>query len=141
MHRPHALAALTLAAGLAATAAAQHGPFIHPETGNRYYLTPAGGWAFDVYYGSARWNAAPAAVQDPDLNEWLRSIIADTLASGELQSCTARTAWARLLNRPMSADEQRRVLPALVRDFEASGRSYRALVRAIVTSPAYRRID
>ena len=41
----------------------------------------------------------------------------------------------------MSADEQRRVLPALVRDFEASGRSYRALVRAIVTSPAYRRID
>jgi hypothetical protein len=33
------------------------------------------------------------------------------------------------------------VLPILVRDFDARGRSYRALVRGIVTSAAYRRID
>ncbi len=70
-----------------------------------------------------------------------RSLVADTLASRELQSCTVRTAWANLLNRPMSDDEMTRVLPELVRTFDASGRSYRALVRAIVTSPAYRRID
>ncbi len=75
------------------------------------------------------------------IEEGPRSIIGDTLASGELQSCTARTAWSRLLNRPMSAAEQARVLPTLLRDFEAHGRSYRALIRAIVTSPAYRRID
>lgn len=70
-----------------------------------------------------------------------RSLVADTLASQEFQSCTVRTTWARLLNRPMSDRESERVLPALIRDFEAHGRSYRALVRAIVTSPAYRRID
>jgi hypothetical protein len=70
-----------------------------------------------------------------------RSLVADTLASQELQSCTVRTTWARLLNRPMSDDEAARVLPALLRSFEDHGRSYRALVRAIVTSPAYRRID
>jgi hypothetical protein len=69
------------------------------------------------------------------------SIIADTLRSGELQSCTARTTWARLLNRPMSLTEQTQVLPALIRQFDTEHRSYRALVRAIVTSPAYRRIN
>ncbi|MFO0601787.1 MAG: hypothetical protein U0324_01375 [Polyangiales bacterium] len=70
-----------------------------------------------------------------------RSLVDDALLSGELQSCAARTAWARLVHRPMSEGELARVLPALVRDFEASGRSYRALVRAIVTSAAYRWID
>ncbi|MFO0650117.1 MAG: hypothetical protein U0326_28100 [Polyangiales bacterium] len=75
------------------------------------------------------------------IEEGPRSIVADTLASQELQSCTVRTTWARLLNRPMSDDEMSRVLPVLVRDFEAHGRSYRDLVRAIVTSPAYRRVD
>ncbi len=63
------------------------------------------------------------------------------LADGSFQSCTARTAWGRLLNRPMSAAETACVLPSLVRDFESHGRSYRALIRALVTSPAYRRID
>lgn len=69
------------------------------------------------------------------------SVVAEALASGELQTCTVTTAWERLLNRPMSATETAAVLPALVRDFEAHGRSYRSLVRAIVTSPAYRRVD
>lgn len=70
-----------------------------------------------------------------------RSLVTDALVSQELQSCTVRTTWARLLNRPMSESEQARVLPALVREFEANGRSYRALIRAIVTSPVYRRVD
>lgn len=75
------------------------------------------------------------------IEEGPRSLITDALASQELQSCAARTAWSRLLNRPMSDAEQRAVLPGLVREFEASGRSYRALIRAVVTSPAYRRVD
>ncbi|MBI5514085.1 MAG: hypothetical protein HY909_09980 [Deltaproteobacteria bacterium] len=70
-----------------------------------------------------------------------RSLVRAALEDGTLQACTARTTWARLLNRPMSPDEERAVLPPLLRDFEARGRSFRALVRAIVTSPAYRRVD
>ncbi len=69
------------------------------------------------------------------------SVVTETLASGELQSCTVRSTWERLLNRPMSPTEAEDVLPALVRDFEAHGRSYRSLVRAVVMSPAYRRVD
>jgi hypothetical protein len=75
------------------------------------------------------------------IEEGPASVVTQTLASGELQSCTVSSTWARLLNRPMSETETADVLPALVRDFEAHGRSYRALVRAIVTSPAYRRVD
>ena len=41
----------------------------------------------------------------------------------------------------MNEPETQRVLPELVRQFEASHHNYRALVRTIVTAPAYRRID
>ena len=41
----------------------------------------------------------------------------------------------------MNDREERLLLPALLRTFEQSGRSYRALVRAVVSSPSYRWID
>lgn len=69
------------------------------------------------------------------------ALVAQSIASGEMQSCTVTTAWRRLVGRPMNDQESRRVLPELLRQFEASRHNYRALVRAIVTAPAYRRID
>jgi hypothetical protein len=63
------------------------------------------------------------------------------LPNGSMQACAARTVWARLLNRPMSTSEQQRVLPSLVRAFEDNHHNYRALVRAIVNTAAYRRMD
>ena len=70
-----------------------------------------------------------------------RALASAGVRSWAVQSCVARTAWTRLVGRPLSVTEEQTVLPILVRDFEAHGRSYRALVRAIVTSAAYRRID
>jgi hypothetical protein len=70
-----------------------------------------------------------------------RALVVNAVTIGELQSCAATTAWQRLVGRPMSERETADVLPALVNHFETNGRSYRALVRAIVTSSAYRRID
>ncbi|MFO0650053.1 MAG: hypothetical protein U0326_27780 [Polyangiales bacterium] len=69
------------------------------------------------------------------------ALVAQALSNGEFQSCTTTTLWRRLVGRPMNEDETRRVLPELLRQFEASQHNYRALVRAIVTAPAYRRID
>ncbi len=69
------------------------------------------------------------------------ALVQQALSTGEMQSCTVRTAWRRLVGRPMNEPETQRVLPELVRQFEASHHNYRALVRAIVTAPAYRRID
>jgi hypothetical protein len=70
-----------------------------------------------------------------------RALVEASVANGDLQRCAARTVWQRLHNRPMNDREERTLLPALLREFEASGRSYRALVRAVVSSPSYRWID
>lgn len=77
----------------------------------------------------------PRADQGPS------GIIAAGLASGEVQSCTVRTAWKNLVNRSMSENEVRTLLPGIVNDFAAHNHNYRSLVRAIVTSATYRRID
>ncbi len=77
----------------------------------------------------------PRADQGPS------GLIAAGLASGEVQSCTVRTAWKNLVNRTMSENEMRTLLPGLVNDFAAHNHNYRALIRAIVTSATYRRID
>jgi hypothetical protein len=75
------------------------------------------------------------------IDEGPRGLVASAITSGELPICTARTLWGRLLGRPMSDDEASRVVPELVQRFDRSRHDYRALVRAIVTSPSYRRID
>jgi hypothetical protein len=69
------------------------------------------------------------------------ALVAASLASGEMQACTVNTLWRRLIGRPMNEQETQRVLPELQRGFDASRHNYRALVRAIVNAPAYRRID
>ena len=69
------------------------------------------------------------------------ALVSQAVSTGEIQACTTNTLWRRLVGRPMNDEESRRVLPELVRTFEASQHNYRALVRAIVTAPAYRRID
>jgi hypothetical protein len=43
-----------------------------------------------------------------------RALVA-ALSTGEMQSCTVRTAWRRLVGRPMNEPETQRVLPELVR--------------------------
>jgi hypothetical protein len=68
-------------------------------------------------------------------------LVAAAETSGALQSCTVKTAWNRLMGRAMTDDEVQTVLPVLVSNFDASHHNYRALVRSIVTSAPYRRID
>lgn len=68
-------------------------------------------------------------------------LVSSALASGELQSCTVRNVWKQLVNRPMSEGEMRTLLPGLSSGFDATHHNYRALVRSIVTSATYRRID
>jgi hypothetical protein len=68
-------------------------------------------------------------------------LVASASASGELQSCTVRNVWNQLVNRSMSESELRTILPGITAGFEASRHNYRALVRAIVTSATYRRVD
>ena len=107
----------------------------------RHYVTNAAAGDADPRVGYLQSYLDRTDAETCRIDQGPRTLVADGLATGELQACAARTLWERLLNRPMSESEYASVLPALVRDFEANGRSYRALVRAVVTSAAYRRID
>lgn len=75
------------------------------------------------------------------IDEGPAGLVQASLASGEMQACTVNTLWQRLVGRGMNDQEAREVMPGLLQRFQASGHNYRALVRDIVTAPAYRRID
>lgn len=69
------------------------------------------------------------------------SLLAATMeADGRLQECTSKTTAEWLLGRALGTDEAP-FLDGLVNGFVGSGYSYRGLVKAIVTSPVYRRVQ
>ncbi len=107
----------------------------------RFYVTSATPGAATSSIGQLEGYAGRSANDLCRIDEGPRALVRAALADGSLQSCAARTAWERLLNRPMRDAEVQTVLPALAGEFEASGRSYRALIRAVVRAPAYRRLD
>ena len=93
------------------------------------------------YAGTLRGYLYRTHDEEARIDEGPAGLVASAIASGELESCTVRNTWKALLGRPMSDAEIAGELPSLVADFDAKHRSYRALVRSIVTSKAYRRID
>ena len=107
--------------------------------------TPAARAAYETGGAVSLEHVLPAAVlvrrliADPPANA--AALVAGALSTGEMQSCTVQTLWRRLVGRPLNDQEMREVLPGLLQQFESSRHNYRQLVRAIVTAPAYRRID
>jgi len=66
-------------------------------------------------------------------------LAAKTEVDERFPRCVTRRAMQSLFGRALSAEESAAVEP-LARTFVASGHHYRALVKAIVTSPVYRRV-
>jgi hypothetical protein len=62
-------------------------------------------------------------------------------ATGELERCVVTRMWNELLGRPMLAEEQRLYMDALTQGFIDEGRNLKRLIRQIVSSDAYRRVD
>ena len=93
------------------------------------------------YAGTLRGYLYRTHEEEARIDEGPAGLVASAVASGELAQCTVRNTWSRLLGRPMSDAEAKDVLPELTLRFDDSHHDYRALVKAIVTSPAYRRID
>ena len=60
-------------------------------------------------------------------------------ATNAITNCTVKTAAEMLLGRPLLEDEQP-YIDAVVTEFGASGYDYREIIRALVTSPIYRRL-
>lgn len=69
-----------------------------------------------------------------------RGLVEESIADGRLAACTAEKLFTRLYKRPPTRDEQLRELPRFARAFAEGGYDWKALVRLMVTDPAYRRM-
>ena len=69
-----------------------------------------------------------------------RGLVQASVESGQLGQCVTRKAFERLYHRPMSEVEQAADLPRFTAAFVDSGYDFKALVRTLVTDPAYRRM-
>lgn len=79
----------------------------------------------------------PEHLRNVDLGPKL--LVSTTVVDDRFPRCSARRAMEGLFGRQLSDDETA-WLDALARAFVASSYSYRELVKAIVTSPVYRRV-
>jgi Protein of unknown function (DUF1553) len=70
-----------------------------------------------------------------------RLLVSRMLQTGDLERCAVSRMWQTFLGRPMSSSEEALYLDALVQGFIDDGRDLKQLIRRVVTSDAYRRID
>jgi hypothetical protein len=63
-----------------------------------------------------------------------------SIDSGAFATCTARKLWAYFMRRQPTSDEDTSVIPALVKQYEASNFNLRTMVNQIVAHAAYRRL-
>jgi hypothetical protein len=61
--------------------------------------------------------------------------------TGDLERCTVTRMWREFLGRNMSTDEQSLYLDQLTNGFRDDSHNLKRLIRHVVTSDAYRRID
>jgi hypothetical protein len=70
-----------------------------------------------------------------------RLLVERMLQTGDLERCAVTRLWQTFLGRPMSGPEEQLYLDALVQGFIDDGRSLKQLIRRVVSTDAYRRID
>jgi hypothetical protein len=105
----------------------------------RFYLTRAFSDAESEYLGTLQAYAFRRPEHGRNVERGPELLAFTGIADNRLPMCVASRAAEWLLGRPFAEDE-RKWQTALARDFVTSGYDYRALVRAIVTSPTYRRV-
>jgi hypothetical protein len=70
-----------------------------------------------------------------------RLLVSRMLQTGDLERCAVSRMWQTFLGRPMSSAEETLYLDALVQGFVDDGHNLKQLIRRVVSTDAYRRID
>lgn len=92
------------------------------------------------YFGNLHAYVFRSPDEVENIEEGPARLVGASIDSGRFATCTARRMWTHFMRRTPTAEEERDVLPSLVTTYESSGSSLRALVKAIVALPAYRRL-
>ena len=59
----------------------------------------------------------------------------------DLERCAVKNVWKEMLGRPMSEQEQLMYMDGLTSRWMSKGRSFKQLMKLIIDTDAYRRID
>ncbi len=133
----------------AACASCATSPFIPcSDFCRRFYFTdpghpdevPFAGWLKAWVWRVDPDNPGASTTELEHLEAGPQGLVAEALADGRLARCTVRKVWERLVG-PLPDERREDVLAPLVAQFETTGHDFRALVRAVVTSDAYRTME
>lgn len=106
---------------------------------NRYYKVKSYHPKEDAYLGGLNWLLFQTEGNQKNVDQGPALMALLEFAGNRLPDCAARRVAERLLGRPIARHEQGWI-DELVVSFAGSDFSYRQLVRAVVTSPVYRRL-
>lgn len=107
---------------------------------SRYYvrnLTDDAMRPWAGYLNSYLWRAEK---HEHHIEQGPKLLAVSAVADGRLTACMARRTAENLFGRALTAREDAELVPELAQHFARTDYSYPELVRAIVTSPAYRRV-
>lgn len=79
--------------------------------------------------------------EEPNIVGGPKLLVERMLQTGELEQCAVQNAWQHLLGRPMTTEEERLYMGALVDQFAMSNHNWKELMLRIVSTDAYRRVD
>lgn len=106
----------------------------------RFYVSEIGHDKQAPYAGVLRSYEFRDQAEIDNLEAGPEKLVAEAIESGRLASCVAEKLFTRLYQRAPTADEKAFDLPRHAQAFTASGYDFKALVKALVTDPAYRRM-
>lgn len=107
---------------------------------NRYYVSKALTSEELPWMGSLRWYEFRHEEHEIHVEEGPSMLANLAVVDERLPHCTAQTAFQWLMGRP-PADSEAALITSLSREFQQSNFNYRQLVRSIVTSTGYRRVQ
>lgn len=79
--------------------------------------------------------------EEPNIVAGPKLLVERMMQTGDLERCAVKNVWAELLGRPMTAQEQSLYIEDLSGEWLSKGRSFKELMKLIIATDAYRRVD
>ncbi|MBK7859183.1 MAG: DUF1585 domain-containing protein [Archangiaceae bacterium] len=79
--------------------------------------------------------------EEPNISGGPRLLVERMLQTGDLERCAVKNVWKEMLGRPMSDQEQALYMEKLTGEWLTRGRSFKELMKLVIDTDAYRRID
>jgi hypothetical protein len=79
--------------------------------------------------------------EEPNIVGGPRLLVERMMQSGDLERCAVENAWQQFIGRPMTTQEQDMYLDALTTEWTMRGRTFKELLKLVISTDAYRRID